>query len=146
MIEIHRSALVLAPAEHLYRLINDIECYPSFLEGMKSARIIEQSDEHMLGELVIAKAGFEKTLVTRNRLTYPSSIEMTLEQGPFQSLSGQWTIKALADTGCKVSLDLSFDAKKGVQDIAFSLMFKKIADQMVEAFVKQAQSKPVTLI
>ncbi|TCS43250.1 type II toxin-antitoxin system RatA family toxin [Reinekea marinisedimentorum] len=140
MIEIHRNALVLAPAEHLYNLINDIESYPLFLDGVKAAYVLEQSEQHMLGKLVIAKAGVEKVLVTRNQLVHPSSIEMNLEEGPLDYLNGTWSIKALGDAGCKVSLDLRFHAKKSIKGMAFSVMFKKIADQMVASFVARAQA------
>lgn len=140
MIEIHRNALVLAPAEHLYSLINDIESYPQFLDGVSDAMVLESSDTHMLGKLVISKGGIEKTLVTRNQLTHPSSIEMILEEGPLDYLKGIWSIKALGDAGCKVSLDLHFKAGKSLKGMAFGVMFKKIADQLVASFVSRAQA------
>ncbi|MDX1341136.1 MAG: type II toxin-antitoxin system RatA family toxin [Reinekea sp.] len=140
MIEIHRSALVLVPAEKLYSLINDIEAYPEFLEGVSAAEILEQSATEMLGRLVVKKAGFEKTLITRNQLTYPSRIEMNLEQGPLEYLNGIWQVKALHDTGCKVSLDLTFSAAKGLKMMAFSALFKQIADSMVGSFVDRAHT------
>jgi ribosome-associated toxin RatA of RatAB toxin-antitoxin module len=140
MIEIHRNALVLASAEHLYNLINDIESYPLFLDGVKAAHVLECSEQHMLGKIVISKAGIEKELITRNQLVYPSRIEMSLEKGPLEYLSGTWSIKALGDEGCKVSLDLRFHAEKSIKGMAFGMMFKKIADQMVAAFVARAQA------
>jgi len=140
MIEIHRSALVLVSADKLYHLINDIESYPLFLDGVSSATIIEQSDYEMLGRLVVKKAGFEKTLVTRNQLSNPDRIEMCLEEGPLEYLNGVWTIKPLNDNGCKVSLDLSFRASKGLKMFAFSTIFKQVADNMVGSFVDRAHS------
>lgn len=139
MIEIHRSALVLVPAEHLYHLINDIESYPQFLDGVSSAQVLERSPTHMLGQLTIKKAGVERTMVTRNRLTEPSTIEMALEEGPLDYLNGIWRIKSLNDTGCKVSLDLQFNPIKGLKGMAFSALFKQVADKMVGSFVEQAQ-------
>ena len=93
MIEIHRSALVLVSAEQLYDLINDIEQYPQFLEGVVATRLLEASSTEMLGELTVRKAGFERTLVTRNTLVRPLSIAMNLVEGPLDSLTGLWQIK-----------------------------------------------------
>ena len=31
--EIHRSALMLYPAQSMFELVNDIESYPRFMEG-----------------------------------------------------------------------------------------------------------------
>jgi ribosome-associated toxin RatA of RatAB toxin-antitoxin module len=138
MIEIHRSALVLVSAEKLYNLINDIEAYPHFLDGVTQASIVESSPIEMVGRLVIKKAGIERTLVTRNSLIHPSRIEMNLEEGPLDYLNGIWSIKPLNETGCKVSLDLKFSASKGLKMLAFSTLFKQIADNMVGSFVDRA--------
>ena len=92
----------------------------------------------MLGQLVIKKAGVEKTIVTRNQLVEPSSIEMTLEQGPLDSLTGTWTITPLSDQGCKVAFDLRFSVKKGIKAMAFGAVFKQVANNMVDAFVQRA--------
>jgi ribosome-associated toxin RatA of RatAB toxin-antitoxin module len=140
MIEIHRSALVLAPADKLYHLINDIESYPQFLDGIAAAEVIESSPTEMLGRLHVKKAGVEKTLVTRNNLVEPSRIEMNLEEGPLEYLNGIWNITALNENGCKVTLDLTFSSGRGLKRMAFNAMFKQIADGMVGSFVDRAHS------
>jgi ribosome-associated toxin RatA of RatAB toxin-antitoxin module len=137
MIEIHRTALILAPATVVYALINDIESYPEFLDGVISARILEQSDVHMVGQLVIKKAGVEKTIVTRNQLVAPTKVSMTLEQGPLEALSGIWSITPLSADGCKVALDLRFSVAKGIKAMAFGAVFKQVANNMVDAFVER---------
>ncbi|WP_320822839.1 type II toxin-antitoxin system RatA family toxin [Reinekea sp.] len=138
MIEIHRSALVLVSAEQLYDLITDIEQYPEFLDGVVAARVLETGASQMLGQLTVRKAGFERTLVTRNTLVRPVSIEMNLAEGPLESLTGLWQIKELGPSGCKVTFDLTFNAGQGLKATAFALMFKQIADAMVSSFVARA--------
>lgn len=140
MIEIHRSALVLVPAERLYALINDIEAYPQFLDGIANSRVLSATATEMVGELVIRKAGVERKIVTRNQLTAPERIEMTLEEGPLEALQGVWTIQALNKQGCKVSLDLSFSAGSGLKSFTFNRVFKQVADSMVNAFVERAHA------
>jgi len=138
MNKIHRSALVLVSAEQLYDLIIDIEQYPKFLDGVVAARVLEACGTEMLGQLTVRKAGFERTLVTRNTLVRPFSIEMDLAEGPLESLTGLWQIKELGPTGCKVTFDLTFNAGQGLKASTFALMFKKIADTMVSSFVARA--------
>lgn len=140
MIEIHRSALVLVSAERLFQLINDIEQYPAFLDGVAQAKVLEFSGNEMLGQLTVKKAGVEKTLVTRNQLTQPSQIIMNLEEGPLEYLKGVWNIQALHENGCKVSLDLEFKAGRGLTGLAFNRVFKQVADTMVSAFVDRAHA------
>lgn len=140
MIEIHRSALVLVSAERLFNLINDIERYPEFLDGVAHASVLEHSELEMLGQLTVKKAGVEKTLVTRNQLTYPHEIVMNLEEGPLDYLKGVWSVQALHENGCKVSLDLEFKAGRGLTGLAFNRVFKQVADTMVSAFVDRAHA------
>jgi ribosome-associated toxin RatA of RatAB toxin-antitoxin module len=144
MIEIHRSALILVPAEAMYRIINDVACYPEFLDGVAAGRVIEVSDTHMVGELTIRKAGFERTVRTRNQLTAPTCIDMKLIQGPLENFSGVWRITPLSELGCKVALDIQFDVAKGLTAMAFGAAFKQVANNMVDAFVSRAHELHLT--
>lgn len=138
MTDIHRSAIVPHSAETLFDLINDLPSYPEFLDGIVAADVIEASETHMLGRMVVRKAGIERTVVTRNRLERPTRIELNLEQGPLKRLHGVWSIKPLGDHGCKVALDLSFETESRLSAIAFGPVFKQVADRMVDAFVQRA--------
>ncbi|MEX0624334.1 type II toxin-antitoxin system RatA family toxin [Saccharospirillum sp.] len=139
MTDIHRSALLPHSAETLYNLINDVASYPEFLDGVVAADVIEASEHHMVGRMVVRKAGIERTLITRNKLERPHRIELRLEQGPLKSLHGVWTIKALGSEGCRVTLDLTFETDGRLAAFAFGQIFKQVADRMVDAFVHRAQ-------
>ncbi|MFG1495141.1 type II toxin-antitoxin system RatA family toxin [Saccharospirillum sp. HFRX-1] len=138
MTEIHRTALVPHSAETLYNLINDVEAYPQFLDGIVDAQEIESSETHMVGRLVVRKAGIERTLVTRNQLERPHRIELQLVEGPLKSLTGLWTITPLGDEGCRVALDMSFETDGRLMAMAFGPILRQLGDRMVDAFVQRA--------
>lgn len=138
MTEIHRTALVPHSAETLYNLINDVEAYPQFLDGIVDAQEIEASETHMVGRLVVRKAGIERTLVTRNQLQRPHRIELQLVEGPLKSLTGLWTITPLGDEGCRVALDMSFETDGRLMAMAFGPILRQLGDRMVDAFVQRA--------
>lgn len=138
MTKIHRSAIVPHSVETLYDLINDVESYPEFLDGVVSGRVLESSDTEMIGQMVIRKAGIERTLTTRNRLSPPECIELTLVDGPLKSLTGVWRLTPLGTSGCKVTLDLQFQTSGKLAALAFGSVFRQLADQMVGAFVQRA--------
>ncbi len=138
MTDIHRSALVPHSAETLYHLINDLASYPEFLDGIVAAEVLEVSEYHMVGSMVVRKAGIERTLVTRNRLEPPHRIELKLERGPLKQLDGVWTLKPLGEEGCRVTLDLSFETEGRLTALAFGPVFKQLADRMVDSFVRRA--------
>ena len=78
MAHVSRSALIGYSAQQMFDLVNDIEQYPQFMQGCRSARVISKSDKELVGELSLAKAGVTQTFVTRNSLIAPSRIEMRL--------------------------------------------------------------------
>lgn len=139
MTDIHRTALLPQTADTMYELINDVASYPEFLDGIVAADVVEMSEHHMVGRMIVRKGGIERTLVTRNRLQRPHRIELTLEQGPLKALHGIWTIKPLGENGCRITLDLHFETDGRLAAFAFGQIFKHIADRMVDAFVRRAE-------
>jgi ribosome-associated toxin RatA of RatAB toxin-antitoxin module len=69
---------------------------------------------------------------------WPSSIRLELEDGPFDSLGGEWRFEALSEDACRVSLDLTFQLRSGLLKMAASRLFESVANDMVDAMVKRA--------
>ena len=57
MQHIQRSALVNHTAEQMFDLVNDIEAYPSFMPGCREARVLEATENELVGELQLGAAG-----------------------------------------------------------------------------------------
>ncbi len=136
---IQRSALLPYPAQALYDLVNDVERYPEFLPWCASSQVIEASDTHMVASLEVAKAGLSQRFTTRNVLVPGQSIELNLEDGPFEHLHGQWTFKALGEKACKISLDLTFDYAGPLVKATLGPLFTQAANTMVDAFCQRAK-------
>ncbi|MFT5693271.1 MAG: ribosome-associated toxin RatA of RatAB toxin-antitoxin module [Oceanicoccus sp.] len=138
MAEIQRSALLPYPTEVVYRLINDVASYPHYMDGCIGAEVLQETEEFMVARLDLYKGGFKYSLTTRNRMQRPSSIVMELVDGPFDKLTGRWTVAALSDEACKVSLNLRFTLSSIVLGMAARAMFNPMADNLVDALVKRA--------
>ena len=82
MVKLERSALVPYSASQMFDLVNDIEQYPQFMQGCKSASVISCTEGELVGELCLAKAGISHRFTTRNTLTRPVTIEMQLVSCP----------------------------------------------------------------
>ncbi|MFN3162727.1 MAG: type II toxin-antitoxin system RatA family toxin [Pseudohongiellaceae bacterium] len=98
----------------MFDLVNDIEQYPKFLPGCAGARVINRSDEELVGELTLSKAGVSQTLVTRNLLERPSSIRMELVEGNFSAFDAHWTFTPINEKACRVSLIMEFKFKSSL--------------------------------
>ncbi|ALQ01410.1 type II toxin-antitoxin system RatA family toxin [Pseudomonas brassicacearum] len=136
---IQRSALLPYPAQALYDLVNDVASYPQFLPWCSSAEVLESSETHMRASLNIAKSGLSQRFVTRNTLVPGQSIEMNLEEGPFNQLHGVWVFKALGEKACKISLDLSFDYAGPLVRATLGPLFNQAANTLVDAFCQRAK-------
>jgi ribosome-associated toxin RatA of RatAB toxin-antitoxin module len=139
MPKINKNALVPFSAQQMYDLVNDVEAYENFLPGCKSSQVIISNESYMKAKMVVAKAGIEQELVTENALVLNRSIQMSLAQGPFKSLSGGWTFTPLSDEACKIELDLEFTFASRLVDMAFGKVFKSLTGNMVKAFSERAK-------
>jgi ribosome-associated toxin RatA of RatAB toxin-antitoxin module len=136
--DIKRSALVLHPAMDMFRLVQDVPAYPDFLTWCLSSEVHEQSCDHQLASLVVKVSGVTQTFTTRNRFVPGERLTLSLVEGPFQHLSGEWLFEPLGGEGSKVSLILSFDFSSRVLSSAFRRGFTHIADRLVSEFSKRA--------
>jgi len=139
MAHVSRSALIGYSAQQMFDLVNDIEQYPQFMQGCRSARVISKTDTELVGELSLAKAGVTQTFVTRNTLIAPSRIEMRLEEGNFSKFSAVWQFEALTEVACKVSFDMEFEFKYGLVDLAVGKLVSGSANNLVDALVDRAK-------
>ncbi|MCC5854866.1 MAG: type II toxin-antitoxin system RatA family toxin [Idiomarina sp.] len=139
MPQIERSALVPYSNQQMFDLVNDVASYPEFVPGCAAARVIEEAGNEMVAELSISKAGMRHAFATRNRLIAPDRIDMSLEQGPFRSLTGGWQFHALSDDACKVTLTLHFEFSSKLLHFAFAKVFNEVTSRMVDAFAQRAK-------
>jgi len=63
---------------------------------------------------------------------------MNLLEGPFKDLQGAWSFLQLGEDGCKVSLRLEFEMRRGPVAKVFGKGFGKIADRLLDDFCKRA--------
>lgn len=137
--DISRTALVPFTPDQMYRLVEDVNAYPEFLSWCTGAEVLAQDATTQTARLDVAAAGVRKAFTTRNRLVPGQRLEMALVDGPFRSLNGAWAFEPLGETGCKVTLSLSFETL-GLFGGAFGRGFAHIADRLVAEFTRRAEA------
>ncbi|ATO31777.1 Putative oligoketide cyclase/lipid transpor protein [Dickeya dianthicola RNS04.9] len=93
----------------------------------------------MTAAVDVSKAGISKTFTTCNTLIDNQCILMRLVDGPFRQLTGDWRFTPLSDDACKVELNLDFEFKNALIEMAFGKIFKELANNMVQAFTLRAK-------
>jgi len=139
MTTINKSALVAYSPEQMFKLVDDIEAYAEFLPWCGKATEIYRHEDKVEASLLISHSGLNKTFTTKNISERFAKIEMHLVDGPFKSLEGVWLFEALGDTACKVSLNLEFEFSSKIIGLTLGPVFNKIANTLVDAFIKRAE-------
>ncbi len=140
MRKVDRNAIMPYTAEAMYQLVADVEMYPDFLPWCRSASIDESTGDEVLARLEIARGPVRKSFTTRNQLRHGEAIRMSLVNGPFKHLEGEWQFTPLGKDGSKIELHLEFDFESRLLKATVGPVFNHIAETMVEAFCKRAHA------
>ncbi len=140
MTTIARAIIVPYSSEQMYQLVNDIRRYPEFVPYCKKSVIHNKTPDEIRATLYLAKAGFERSFSTSNRLQKNKMIEITLLDGPFKHLNGYWRFSEAEKNGCKIEFDLHFEFSNRLFTTLFGPVFTQMANLLVESFCNRARS------
>ncbi len=138
MYTVKRSALVTHSARKMFILVNDVDRYQEFLPWCGGSEEISRTDREVIASIKIAYRGVEKSFTTRNKLEGTRKIILALVDGPFSELRGSWEFIRLEENASRVNLDLQFDFSNRLLEAVVGPVFRRIADSMVDSFVKRA--------
>ncbi|ODS92352.1 MAG: ubiquinone-binding protein [Comamonas sp. SCN 65-56] len=139
---VRKSVLIWYSPQEMFALVTDVPSYPQFLPWCDHALIREQDGQGMTAEVGIALAGVRKSFVTRNLHEPGRRVTMTLVEGPFSQLDGDWHFHPVGDgsqRACKVELELRYGFSSTALATLVGPVFDKIAASLVDAFVARAE-------
>ena len=140
MVRIQRSALVPFSQHQMFTLVNDIEQYPRFLPWCQLAQVLSKTEKEIKATLHFTKAGIANSFTTVNEVSPAQSVKMRLVEGPFRHLEGQWHFEEIADKGCKITFELSFEFANLFLSATLSPFFKNLSMTMLQAFTQRAHA------
>jgi ribosome-associated toxin RatA of RatAB toxin-antitoxin module len=138
MQRVTRSVLVPYGAAEMFALVAGVEDYPRFLPWCASTQVLARDERTMSARIDIDYHGVRAHFTTDNVHRPPESIVITLKDGPFRHLHGEWQFRALADAGSKVELALAYEFAGAMLERAIGPVFNHIAVSFVDAFVLRA--------
>ena len=152
MKHVKKSVLLWYSARQMFDLVVDIPAYPQFLPWCDRAEVLEQSEHSMTARLGLSFSGIKHAFTTRNTHITNQRVVVELVDGPFSLLEGAWDFIPLgrssdAETGelsdegaCRVELDLRYAFRSLALEALVSPVFDRIANTLVDSFVKRAES------
>jgi ribosome-associated toxin RatA of RatAB toxin-antitoxin module len=136
---VEKSALVPFSAQAMFDLVADVESYKDFLPWCSNSRRVSSGERSMCGWIEVSRLGITQAFSTCNELYPPDRMTLTLNEGPFKQLQGEWQFIALREDACKVILKMEFEFSGKLIDAAFGKVFHQIANSLVESFVQRAR-------
>lgn len=139
---VHKSVLIWYSAQEMFALVSDVESYPRFLPWCDQARVLERDEHDMKAQVGMAFSGIHQSFTTHNRHVPGRQIHMSLVDGPFSKLEGQWDFIPVGDAdqrACKVELKLDYAFRSAALAALVGPVFDRIAGSLVDAFVKRAE-------
>jgi ribosome-associated toxin RatA of RatAB toxin-antitoxin module len=140
MQRVTRSVLVPYSASEMFALVAAVGDYPRFLPWCAGTQVLAQTATSMTARIDIDYHGVRAHFTTDNAHAPPTSIVITLKDGPFRHLQGEWHFRALAENAAKVELELAYEFATAVLDRVIGPVFNHIAHTFIDAFVKRAQT------
>ena len=139
MRRVTKSVLVpYAPAQ-MFELVDRVELYPQFLPWCGGTKVLAQGENRKTARIDIDYHGVRAHFTTDNANDPPGAIVVTLKDGPFRHLHGEWRFHALGEHGCKVEFDLAYEFATNLLDRVIGPVFSHIANTLIDAFVKRAE-------
>ena len=139
---VKKSVLIWYSPQEMYGLVTNVPAYPQFLPWCDHSSILDSDDAGMTAEVGISFSGIRQTFTTRNRHVPDRQVAITLVNGPFSRLDGQWDFVPIGDgsqRACRVELTLNYGFDNATLGKLVGPVFDKIAASMVDAFVKRAE-------
>jgi ribosome-associated toxin RatA of RatAB toxin-antitoxin module len=140
MQHVRKSVLVPYSAPAMYELVDNVERYPEFLPWCSGAHVLERHEGGKTARLDIDYHGVRAHFTTDNANSPPQSIVITLRDGPFRHLHGEWQFRPLDATACKIEFDLAYEFANHMLERLVGGVFSRIANTMIDAFVHRAEA------
>jgi ribosome-associated toxin RatA of RatAB toxin-antitoxin module len=135
-----------ARAAELLPVFADVEAYPSFVPGFKSAKIVERGrDEYKTKIVMSLELGpftYEEELDSVTREDFPSSIEVCSTGSRFiRSFCNTWRFLDVP-RGCDVAFEMTieFGALPGLVRPMLARLAQMQAERILQAFVARVEA------
>lgn len=139
MPKVEKSIVVPYTQQQMFELVNDVASYPAFLPFCSSTEVISSQADCLEASLTLSKGGISKSFTTRNTLVPYESMTVSLLDGPFKSLEGDWRFVDYRPGVTQIQLDMSYEFDSKMLAMVFGPLFAQVAGSLVDAFYQRAK-------
>lgn len=140
--EINRHWRIEAPQRtpaEAFALLADIESYPTFVPGFRTARIITRSADSWLVENVYALGPLHARFLTTARFDAARAIDITCRDAPWGSLALSWRFEPKGE-GCSITCNSRIGFHSPLAAMLAGLGVATIERSVIDAFDRRLHS------
>ncbi|NDP42844.1 MAG: type II toxin-antitoxin system RatA family toxin [Aromatoleum sp.] len=141
MQRVKKSVLVPYSALEMFELVDQVELYPEFLPWCGGVHVLEERSTGKTVRIDIDYHGVSAHFTTDNASRAGESIIVTLNDGPFRHLHGEWRFHALAPDAGKVEFELAYEFSTHLLERVVGPVFSHVANTFIDAFVRRAERR-----
>ena len=138
MKKIYKQEEINVDVRTIFNLINNFENYPSFLPWCTKTEVTKESENISTGKIFISKSLIKWNFSTKNLININKSITLSLIDGPFDELNGQWSFKSIDKNNTLVTLEIDYKFKNSLIEISIEPIFSSIMNSILKSFIDQA--------
>ena len=131
--------------EQMFDLVADVKQYPEFLPWCVASRVREQSETHIVADLLIGFKMVRERFTSRVSLDRDNlAVDTALVEGPFKHMTNTWRFRLAAD--CKsseIDIHVDFAFRSALLQRLIEPFFEEAQKRLIGAFEKRALHGPL---
>lgn len=140
MQRVRKSVLVPYGDAEMFDLVDAVDRYPEFLPWCGGVQVLAVREDGKTARIDIDYHGVKAHFTTDNVNRRPEAIVVTLRDGPFRHLHGEWRFRSLEAQACKIEFELAYEFSTRLLDAVIGPVFNHISSTFIDAFVRRAGS------
>lgn len=137
---VEKSMLVPYSAAQMFALVDNVVDYPQFLPWCGGTDVVPVDGRTVHATVHINYHHIRQSFTTENVREVPHHIDMTLKDGPFRHLDGDWSFVPLSESACKIEFRLHYEFSSKLLEKMVGPVFSHVANSFVDAFVHRAEA------
>ena len=133
-------------ALHLFRIINDVDQYSTFLPLCTQSKVLSRSNNTFRAVLTVGFPPLFEETYTSHVVTNQDQLEISaksVESNLFDALSSQWRLRPHGHNQCHVDFQVTLSVSNPVIVGTLDRVLAEVAGRQVAAFEKRCSIVPV---
>lgn len=138
MFYVKHCSLVPYNVKQMFNLINDINSYNQFVPGCSTIKILEQTHNELIAEIIPINNKIVKSIITHNFFVENKSIIMHLKTNLFKNFCGNWRFIAISEKASRVEYISYYEFKSIFFEKIYNYLFQEICGNIIKIFIVRA--------